>query len=173
MTWDYVYRDDVSESDEYSDKYVSQRIAHEHVHADRVFVANSPSDSNSQLSHRQSKLEDQEAGTQASQQGYATARIQLSESSATPPPSRAKVRACHFDGCGKRYYGVEAHVNLRRHIRCTHESDASKTFKCPGTGCELETARRDNLRVHFLKKHGEEEMPPWLENKKRSRANMA
>lgn len=71
---------------------------------------------------------------------------------------------CPHEGCTKVYQGVEAHINLRRHVRCIHER---REWNCPS--CELHTGRRDNLRQHFMKKHPETIMPKWLMVKGRSR----
>jgi hypothetical protein len=75
------------------------------------------------------------------------------------------VAQCHYMDCPKFYSGKDARVNLRRHIRTAHEK---KSYKCPK--CPLETGRRDNLRTHYLKKHGRE-LPSWLANKARGEVN--
>jgi hypothetical protein len=87
----------------------------------------------------------------------------------TPASSSADtVAVCTHSKCKKRYTGRVAHINLRRHIRCIHES-TGKEWRCPGVGCSLKTKRRDNLRVHFLKKHPGETMLDWLLDTRRAR----
>ena len=71
--------------------------------------------------------------------------------------------SCPHEGCAKIYQGSDAHINLRRHVRCIHER---KEWSCPN--CGLRTGRRDNLRQHFIKKHPETSMPEWLMVKGRS-----
>lgn len=88
-----------------------------------------------------------------------------SETSNQTPESETCLKSisCPHEGCAKIYQGSDAHINLRRHVRCIHER---KEWSCPN--CGLRTGRRDNLRQHFIKKHPETSMPEWLMVKGRS-----
>ncbi|KAK0733003.1 hypothetical protein B0T26DRAFT_669459 [Lasiosphaeria miniovina] len=78
------------------------------------------------------------------------------------PPSPPDLMKCPHAGCTKSKRGQDPHINMRRHVRCVHET---KAWKCPS--CELRTGRRDNLRQHFRKKHFGQRMPEWLADKRR------
>ncbi|CAG9949832.1 unnamed protein product [Clonostachys rosea f. rosea IK726] len=160
MSWNDLYHDGLC-ADEYSTRYVDRRMEEEQATADAIFSEQGTTDASSS-----------EAASNSS-----TSRTSKSplDSTMSSPSSKAdtydavsscqgKIEKCSHQGCGKVYTGVDARVNLRRHVRCKHEPIK---WKCPGSGCELATPRRDNLRKHFKTKHPGETMPPWLGNRKR------
>lgn len=156
------------ENEEYSAQYVSTRECRVEDIADGIFVASAMVDTGCP-----DQLKDDAGGGEIPP---VVNQARSSTPSASPPGTSLassaprKIARCPHQGCTKEYKGVDARVNLRRHIRCAHESGSAKAFTCPGVGCDLQTPRRDYLRNHFLKKHHGEEMPAWLMDKKRSRA---
>lgn len=169
MTWDHIYGDGVSDADEYSDQYISTRVVQEQGLADMTFAEPKPRGLNPSGVTTEPIILPATSGGAAKSSPVSDPHSSSSPSSTTtaasPPPGR--IARCPHRGCVKVYRGGDAHVNLRRHIRCTHESNG-KEWDCPGQGCGLRTTRRDNLRVHFLKKHPTDDMPSWLTDKKRS-----
>ena len=89
-----------------------------------------------------------------------------SSSSISPADDGATEIFCPHSNCTKSFTGAydDARVNLRRHVRTTHEPCAK--LRCPN--CGHESTRRDNLRKHFLTVHKGAELPAALACKARA-----
>ena len=171
MTWDDIYGRDIQPAEEYSEQYITTRIFEEQQLADSIFTPGTVEEPNrvsnaASPSSQSSGTFSTHSLTSHSPSGSSPTTIVTDAGSSILPTRLAR---CSHKGCKKTYRGRDALVNLRRHIRCIHEAEAKgKQWKCPGINCELNTARRDNLRVHFKRKHKDEAMPHWLKDQKRS-----
>ncbi|KAL9113102.1 MAG: hypothetical protein Q9227_002714 [Pyrenula ochraceoflavens] len=84
-----------------------------------------------------------------------------------PQPSSPSLPPHTCTLCTKTYTGPDAPSNLRRHTREFHQR--KKNLHCPYPGCEMVSARKDNLRRHWVRGHRGCEVPGWLAMRKAER----
>ncbi|KAI9164128.1 hypothetical protein HJFPF1_05765 [Paramyrothecium foliicola] len=166
MIWNHVYGDDASGFEEYSDQYVASREFEETQVAEVMFADPVAADPRIASASPGLSVEQNTEGSTSNTQSGSPHSSPVSTLSTETSLSQ-RIEICTYTDCGKVFRGRDAAVNLRRHMRCTHES-SDKNRTCPGSKCDYKTARRDNLRRHFLKKHHNERMPDWLRDRKRS-----
>ncbi|CAH0021221.1 unnamed protein product [Clonostachys rhizophaga] len=160
MSWNDLYHDGLC-ADEYSTRYFDRRMGEEQATADAIFSDQGPTGASLSEVASNSASSRTSKSPLDSNMSSPSSKTDTADSVST---RQGKIERCSHQGCGKVYTGVDARVNLRRHVRCKHEPSK---WRCPGSGCELATPRRDNLRKHFKTKHPDETMPPWLGNRKR------
>jgi hypothetical protein len=161
MTWDLVYSEGVDEPQEYSGQYLTSRESEGLRWASKHFPDSDLRADESPRHDRGRRLEARSADATSS--SCSDSPRKLTGASPEQGGLARRVAGCSHPGCSKVYKGRDAHINLRRHVRCVHEG---KAWRCPY--CELCTGRRDNLRQHFAKKHPGMAPPDWLVRKKRS-----
>ncbi|KAN0098349.1 hypothetical protein V8E51_014012 [Hyaloscypha variabilis] len=173
MGWNLLYPKCVQDTDEYSLPYVTRRQKGEEEWAHSGFERRTPSEEMSSppsLINENSKRHSPDAPKRSLQDVPDSAAkrrrrdIPSAASQSSPSGSDAStIEHCPFENCPKYFTGTAAPSNLSRPVRTKHQK--KKSFKCPV--CCKETDRRDNLRQHFSKLHGNHILPDWIANKRR------